>query len=124
MSAQSRPVLVLPMLAAATVPYARFVGLTGVASPLPGMPNAVPIAVAGAKVHAVSGRPALLGEGFDGICYGTAVVEAGAAVTAGAKVASDASGRAVTQAGTAESAGIALQAALAAGDLIEVLLVI
>lgn len=53
---------------------------------------------------------------------GTAVVEAGAAVAAGATVASDASGRAITWASGAK-VGIALQAAGAAGEFIEVLLV-
>lgn len=124
MSAQSRPVLVLSLLATAAVTYARFVALDSTPSPLPGMPGAKHVGTAGAKVHAVSGRAALLGEAFDGVCYGTAVVEAGAAVPPGAKVASDATGRAIPQTGTAETAGIALQAATAAGELIEVLLVV
>jgi hypothetical protein len=124
MSAQSRPVLVLPYLAASAVIYARFVALTGTAPALPGMAPAATVTTAGAKCHGVANRPALLGEGFDATVYGTAVVEAGAAVTAGAKVAADANGRAIAQTGTAETAGVALRAAAQAGDLIEVLLVI
>lgn len=124
MSAQSRPILSLPLLATAAVLYARFVALDATPSPLPGMPGAKHVGTAGAKVHAVSGRAALLGEAFDGVCYGTAVVESGAAIVPGAKVASDAVGRAITQTGTNETAGIALQAATAAGELIEVLLVV
>lgn len=124
MSAQSRPVFVLSLLAAAAVPYARFVAPTGTASPLPDMPCAAPISVAGAKAVGVSARPVLLGEAFDCVCYGTAVVETGAAIAPGQEVASDASGRAIPQAGTARSAGIALQDAAAAGEFIEVLLVV
>lgn len=124
MSAQSRPVMSLSLLATAAVLYARFVAIDATPSPLPGMPGAKTVTTAGAKVHAVSGRPALLGEAFDGVVYGTAVVEAGAAVAPGAKVASDATGCAITQTGTAETAGIALQAATAAGELIEVLLTV
>lgn len=57
---------------------------------------------------------------------GTAVVEAGAAVAANAYVESDASGKAITQVvttGGGIAVGVALEAASAAGDLIEVLLV-
>lgn len=122
MPAQSRPVMALSLLAMAAVPYARFVALSGAPSPLPGMPGAVPVTTAGAKALAVSGRPALFGEAFDGIALGSAVVEAGGAITAGAEVASDAQGCAVAQSGTAKTAGIALEAATAAGELIEVLL--
>jgi Uncharacterized conserved protein (DUF2190) len=124
MSAQSRPLFVLPLLAVTTVPYARLVALTGDVSPLPEMPRAAPISTAGAKALGVSARPVLLGEGFDCICYGTAVIETGAAVTAGQEIASDATGRAIPQSGAARSAGIALQTATAAGEYIEVLLVI
>lgn len=123
MSAQSRPLFALSLLAAATVPYARFVSLTGAVSPLPGMPSAA-VTAAGAKAIAVSGRPALLGEAFEGLVIGTAVIESGGAVAAGGKVASDATGRAIAQIGTAETAAIALQAATAAGQLIEVLLTV
>ena len=54
MSAQSRPVMALSLLAMAAVPYARFVALSGAPSPLPGMPGAVPVTTAGAKALAVS----------------------------------------------------------------------
>ena len=123
MSAQARPLFALSLLATASITYARFVAFDPAPSPLPGILGAKNVGTAGAKVHAVAGRSALLGEAFDGVIYGTAVVEAGAAVAQGAKVASDAAGRAITQTGTAETAGIAMQAATAAGELIEVLLV-
>lgn len=53
---------------------------------------------------------------------GTAIVEAGAAVAQGATVKSDASGQAITWATAGAKSGIALQAATAAGQMIEVLL--
>lgn len=53
---------------------------------------------------------------------GIAKVTAGAAVARGALVASDATGRAVTAATGDTTAGLALMAAGAAGDVIEVLL--
>lgn len=54
---------------------------------------------------------------------GTAVVEAGAAVAAGATVKSDASGRAITWVTSGAKVGLALEAATAAGQMIEVLLI-
>ena len=54
---------------------------------------------------------------------GTAVVEAGAAVAANATVKSDASGRAITWATSGAKVGLALEAAGAAGQMIEVLLI-
>jgi hypothetical protein len=54
---------------------------------------------------------------------GIARVTAGAAVAVMAEVSSDTTGRAITAATTSRVAGIALQAAGAAGDLIDVLLV-
>ena len=49
-------------------------------------------------------------------------VEAGAAITAGVRIMSDASGRAITATGaTARVLGVALQAATAAGEVITVL---
>lgn len=54
---------------------------------------------------------------------GTAEVMAGAAVAAGAKVMPDASGRAITATTGLDYHGIALEAATAVGDLIEVFLV-
>jgi len=54
---------------------------------------------------------------------GTAVVEAGAAISKGASLKSDASGRAITWASSGAKVGIALEAATAAGQMIEVLLI-
>lgn len=54
---------------------------------------------------------------------GTAVVEAGAAVAAGATLKSDATGRAITWVTSGARVGLALEAATAAGQFIEVLLI-
>lgn len=54
------------------------------------------------------------------IADGIVVVEAGAAITAGAAVYADAEGKATTVEGTANVAGIALTSASAAGELITV----
>ncbi|MBA3775620.1 MAG: DUF2190 family protein [Betaproteobacteria bacterium] len=61
---------------------------------------------------------AATGQRIDVIHDGIAYVEAGAVVALGAKLTSDATGRAVTAVGTNEGAGTALEAATAAGDLI------
>ena len=54
---------------------------------------------------------------------GTTVVEAGAAIAAGATVKSDATGRAITWVTSGAKVGIALEAASAAGQFFEVLLI-
>ena len=54
---------------------------------------------------------------------GTAIVEAGAAITVGATIKSDASGRAIPWATSGARVAIALEAATAAGQLVEVLLI-
>jgi hypothetical protein len=54
---------------------------------------------------------------------GTTVVEAGAAINAGATVKSNAAGKAITWASSGAKVGLALGAAGADGDLIEILLI-
>lgn len=54
---------------------------------------------------------------------GTAVVEAGAAIAAGATVKSNAAGKAITWASSGAKVGIALEAATGDGSFIEVLLI-
>jgi hypothetical protein len=54
---------------------------------------------------------------------GTAIVEAGAAVSAGDTIKADSSGRAITWASSGAKVGLALQAASGAGVFIEVLLI-
>lgn len=67
-----------------------------------------------------------IGERCDVILVGVAYIEAGAAITRGALVTSDATGRGVTPAPSAGTnnryIGIALEAASAAGDIIACLL--
>lgn len=65
---------------------------------------------------------AAAGESVPFQSYGKSKVVAGAAVALNAQVTSDASGRAVTVATGNTSLGIAMEAAGAAGDVIEVLL--
>ena len=80
----------------------------------------VTTAQAAAPVLGVSPRDAEAGDTMAVECVGIALVEAGGAVAAGAKVASDANGCAV--AGETHPVGYAVTAADAAGELIAVLL--
>jgi len=77
---------------------------------------------AAANTLGVARTDAVMGDTLAVDVVGTAVVEAGAAITAGAAVETDATGRAVTLA-TGTKVGRALEAAAAAGDFIEVLLI-
>jgi hypothetical protein len=85
-----------------------------------------PCDVAGAKPMGVSVNAAAVGDAFPVDVLGTTKVEAGAAIPLGAKgltpVMTDATGRAVTWDGVAKIGGYALQPALAAGSVIEILL--
>lgn len=102
----STATLTLVAIAAATTAN-RFVGLTG----------AVP--AAGARVLGVPNADYALGDDAGVDVLGVLVVESGAAITAGADVQTDASGRAITLAAGAK-AGWALDGATAAGELIRV----
>jgi len=77
---------------------------------------------AAANTLGVARTAAAPNEGLTVDVIGTAVVEAGAAIAAGAAIETDATGRAVTKA-AGVTVGRALQAATAAGDFIEVLLI-
>lgn len=112
MSHQSTPILTLTVAAAAAIAANRFVTPAG--------------AQAGADANTLGvarTAAAAAGEKIPVDVLGTAVVEAGAAITAGATLESDANGRAVTWATAGAKVGIALQAAGAAGQFIEVLLI-
>jgi len=98
-------------IATAAVTANRFVGM------LTGAPCA-----AGAKAQGVAQYNAAVGEAFAVDVLGTSIVDAGAAVAAGAAVKSDASGRAIPQGGVGEILGYAVTAATAADQKIEVLL--
>lgn len=111
MSQQHTPILTLTVAAAGIIAANRFVTPAG--------------AQAGADANAlgVARTAAIAGDKIPVDVYGTAVVEAGAAIAAGATVKSDATGRAITWATAGAKIGIALEAATAAGQFIEVLFI-
>lgn len=136
MSQQARDLLSLSFTAPSAVAQYRGVDFTG-----------AQVASAGARVAGISKRPAATGELYEAAAYGTAVCESGAAFAAGVPLAMDASGRVVAASTMAIAAGAvavtstaangailtggvppqfiigdSLQAATAAGQLIEVLL--
>lgn len=110
MSAQSIPCLTLTVTASVALTADRFVAHGG------GLPGA------GGNTLGVARSDAAAGAAAPVDVLGTGVVEASAAIAAGAKIEALADGRAVTQ-----SSGVtvarALQAATAAGQRIEVLLI-
>lgn len=110
MSAQSREALTITVTATGTIAASRFMTVAG--------------AQAGADASAIgaSKSAAVSGDLVPCVVLGTAVVEAGAAIAAGATVKADAAGKAITWATSGSKLGIALQAASAAGELIEILL--
>jgi hypothetical protein len=111
MSAQNVSLLTLTLAAAGAVAASRFVTPGGAQ------------AGADANTLGVSRSAAVLGEKFPVDAIGTAVVEAGAAFAAGATLKSDAAGKAIAWADAGAKVAIALQAAGADGELVEVLLV-
>lgn len=111
MSQQSTAVLTLTVALTGTVAAFRMVTPAG--------------AQAGADANTI-GAARTAGVSGDKIpvdAIGTSIVEAGAAVALGAQLKSDASGRAITWATSGAVIGRALQAAGAAGEFIEVLLI-
>jgi hypothetical protein len=111
MSTQSLSLLTLTLAAAAAIVANRFVTPLGAQ------------AGADANTLGVANTAAAIGEKFPADVRGTTTVESGAAVAVGATLKSDASGRAITWAASGAKVGIALEAATAAGQFIEVLLV-
>lgn len=111
MSTQSLSILTLTLAAASAIAACRFVTPLG--------------AQAGADVNTIGAacNAAAIGDKFPVDVRGTTTVEAGAAVAVGATLKSDASGRAITWITSGAKVGIALEAATAAGQFIEVLLV-
>lgn len=110
MSQQAISLLALTIALTGTVAANRFVTPAGAQ------------AGADANTLGVSRTAGVSGDKITVDVIGTAIVESGAAVAAGATLESDASGRAVTWATAGGKTAIALQAATAAGQLIEVLL--
>lgn len=110
MSQQAISLLALPVALTGTVAANRFVTPAGAQ------------AGADANTLGVARTAGVAGEKITVDVIGTAVVEAGAAIAAGATLETDASGRAVTWATSGGKVAIALQAASAAGQMIEALL--
>jgi hypothetical protein len=111
MSYSERPVQTLTIAATGTIAAHRFVTPAG--------------AQAGADANAigVSKTAAVSGDKVPVNTLGTSIVEAGAAITAGATVKADASGRAITWVTSGARLGVALEAAGGAGEFIEVFLI-
>ncbi len=105
-------ILALTALATSAVTSRRFVT------------NAGAQAGAAANTLGVSRTDAAVGQGFPVDVLGTAVVEAGGAIAAGAAVETDAQGRAVTKNAGPTVARLAPgESAAQAGDLVEVILI-
>lgn len=100
--------LAVTIAAAAALTRFRFVDFTG------------NVASAGERPLGVATTDFDTGEQASVATHGEILVEAGAAIAAGAEVESDASGRAVTKT-TGVAFGVARDAAAAAGDIIRVL---
>jgi hypothetical protein len=110
MSQQNISLLSLPLTLTGTVAANRFVTPAGAQ------------AGADANTLGVARSAGVSGEKVTVDVIGTAIVEAGAAIAAGATLETDASGRGVTWATSGGKVAIALQAASGAGVMIEVLL--
>lgn len=111
MSKQSISLLALPLLLSGAVSACRFVTPLGAQ------------AGAGVNTLGVTRSDGATGASVTVDVLGTAIVEAGAAVTAGDTLKTDATGRGITWVTSGAKVAVALQAASAAGDFIEVLLV-
>lgn len=110
MSQQAISILALPLVLTGTVAANRFATPAGAQ------------AGAGANTFGVCRAGGASGDRATCDVLGTAMVEAGAAISAGATIGSDANGKAVTYASGAK-VGLALEAATASGQIIEVLLI-
>lgn len=111
MSMQSVSLLTLTQTLSGTVAAHRFVTWAGAQ------------AGADANTMGVARTAGVSGEKVSIDVMGTAIVESGAAVTAGSQLESDASGRAINWATSGPVIGRALQAAAGAGEFIEVVLI-
>jgi|OM-RGC.v1.028822323 hypothetical protein len=111
MPIQSTPILSLPVTADGAIAAHRFVTPVG------------DQAVAGEYTLGVARTAAADATLVTVDVLGTTVVEAGAAINAGATLKSDADGKAITWATSGAKVAVALAAAAAEGDLIEVLLI-
>lgn len=110
MAAVAKAVLIHTVIATAVLTQNRAVSVAG----------AVPAAAATALGFAQTG--AAVGDATPVVVLGTAVAEAGAAITAGAALELDSSGRVITKA-SGVTVGRALFAATALGSMVEIILI-
>jgi Uncharacterized conserved protein (DUF2190) len=125
MSRQALPIFTLSALATTVLIAERFVSQSG-AGTTNGTLTTINVAqtiLAATNTLGVVRQAAAIGDKVTVDILGTAIVEAGGAITAGATVSSDTVGRAITWATGAAKVGMALQSASAAGQFIEVLLI-
>lgn len=108
---QKTVIFSMTAIASAAITAARFVGM------MTGAPCA-----AAAKAQGVSQSDAAVGEAVAVDVLGTTIVESGGAFAAGTALKSDATGRAIDQAGAGVIAAYAVTAATAAGQKVEILL--
>jgi len=108
---QSIPILTLTQLLTATVAANRFTTVAGIQT--------------GADLNAlgVSRVGGIATERIPVDVLGTAIVESGAAIAAGATLKSDATGRGITWVTSGARLAVALEAAGGAGEFIEVMLI-
>lgn len=111
MSLQATPLLALPVTLTGTVAANRFVGPAGA------------YAAAGGNTLGVARSGGDSGAKVTADVLGTAIVEAGAAVTAGDTLKVDSTGRGITWVTSGAKVGLALQTASGSGVFIEVLLI-
>jgi hypothetical protein len=109
---QHRPVLTLTITSAGAVSAHRFV-----------TPGGAQAGADGNAIGVTQTDAAAAGAHMPVVALGTAIVEAGAAISAGATVKSDAQGRAIAWATSGARLGIALTSSSAAGQFVEVLLI-
>lgn len=111
MSTQSIALLTLTVALTGTVAAGRFVTPAGAQ------------AGADANTFGATRSAGVSGDKVAVDVIGTATIESGAAFSAGATLKSDASGRAITWVTSGAKVALALEAATAAGQLVEVLLI-
>lgn len=107
---QSTPIFSPTVVLTAVIAANRFVTFAGA------------VCGAGAKALGVTQYAGAIGEAVAANVLGTTKVEAGGAVAVGGPVKSDASGKAIAQAGAGEILGYAMEAASGDGKVFEILL--
>lgn len=108
---QSIPLLTLTLIASGVIVSNRFVTPAGA------------VAGAGVNTQGVANSAAAIGDNFAATVMGTEIVEAGAAIAAGALIETDATGRAITKAVGVSVGRLAPgEVATAAGQFVEVIL--